>query len=237
LDTTSIREAGARVHFANRLFADYPSFKPTRALYLDFEGSFQSERILSLYWPQLAGDSRFRILWRGLEDTGRGMNPEGLAGVLEELECEPGAVEWVVVFSAGMDRPEERDRFEVVFGAEVLAGAQWVNLHTVLRRCWQMKRAITQRAYVRFTKDAKQVRKSLEALEFEFGLRRPPGLRRHTNTYADGSEGLMNILEFEQALFDEDATEEQVETLLSYCEWDVRSMFKIARQCGKLLDR
>lgn len=128
--------------------------------------------------------------------------------------------------------------------------AEWINLHSVLRRCWQTERAITRRALRtvrqggrrrsparRPRDDEKQVRKSLEALEFEFGLKRPVELRRHGNIYSDGSKGLMKILETEKALLDGNADEDQIDALVDYCTWDVRSMFKIARACQKLVDR
>ena len=226
-----------RSEFARQLFNSYPGFKSTRALYLDFEGGGGFERILSLFWPQKPGPQRFGLLWRVLADQSLGLDNAGLERLLELFDCHRELLEWVVVFSGGPDRPDEMDRFERVFGGSYFPRATWINLHRVLRDCWRLKRAIREHSFVWFSGDQKRIRYSLEALEWEFGLRRPPNLRSHSNSYCDGTTGQMNILELEQKAFMGDASEDEVDAILAYCKWDVSSMFRIARQCEKLIDR
>ena len=220
--------------FSERLFALHPGFRPTRALYLDFEGSENNERILSLFWPQRAGDDRFRMLWRGISDD-YALDAEGLSGVLAEFDCDPKLLRWVVVFSGGILVPEEQTRFEAQFGSEIFPAAEWVNLHLAIRICPPMARSIREHKNVWFTKNQTMVRKSLEALELEFGLQRPPAMRSRSHSYADGLEGEMGILELEARLVGGRATEQEADLLAKYCEWDVRSMFQIARKCERLL--
>ena len=76
-----IDERAAKL-FAKTLFSLWPNFRPTRALYLDFEGGGSGdERILSVYWPQLVGTERFEMLWRGWSNAP--LTPDSLEQLLD----------------------------------------------------------------------------------------------------------------------------------------------------------
>jgi hypothetical protein len=218
--------------FAGVLFSAYPDFRPTRALYLDFEGSLGNERILSLFWPRKLGADRLRLLWRGSEHLTLGK--AGLVGTLDELGCDPDSLGYLVVFSGGVTTPDEKVRFEEVFGTGFFSEATWINLHEVLRECPEMMRAIRARRHCWFTEETR-VRYSLENLEREFGIYRPVDLRSHSHSYGDGSKGLMNVLELVAQVVSGKATEVQAALLTSYCLMDVSSMFKICRACQNLI--
>lgn len=231
----SIRNQKAAVEFANRLYAVWPGFRPTQALYLDFEGSGSDERILSLFWPHLPKRDRFRMLWRGWNDLG--MDQRGLAEVLDRLTCNHTTVPWIVVFSGGQPIPDEQLRFKRQFGDTWFPNAEWINLHWLLRNCQAMRSQVRQTAWAHHRSDRKQTRLSLENLEYEFGIVRPVSLRSHTNIYADGMAGAMSPLESEQNAYVGDGEDsEEFELLEGYCYQDVESMFRIARRCARLAE-
>jgi len=223
----------SRLAFANALFSAVPEFRPTRALYLDFEGSGAGdEGLLSLFWPWNAGPERFQWIWK--PDLHEQMDPAQLKGVMSDLGCDARSLEWVVVFSGGKDVAEEQERFETTFGHRALPLARWVNLHRIVTMSTVTKRAIRDARNVWHTGE-KRTRYSLEALEYEFNIRRPPELRSHSNSYADGRPGLMNVLTSVSAVMRETADQLEEENLHQYCVQDVRSMFDIARASQKLL--
>jgi len=162
------------------------------------------------------------------------LDPAQLSGVLDDLGCDRTSLEWVVVFSGGKDVAEERVRFETTFGCEALPLARWVNLHRIVTMSTATKRAIREARNVWHTGE-KRTRYSLEALEYEFNIRRPPELRSHSNSYADGQPGLMSVLTSVSAVMRETADQLEAENLHQYCVQDVRSMFDIARASQRLL--
>ncbi len=92
----------AQTDYARAFEELYPGFYYTRALYLDFEGSGGgSERILSVYWPQNAGNDRFFWIRRrkGRGDLGKGRFKE----VLRFIEHRRDMLDWIVVFSGAVD--------------------------------------------------------------------------------------------------------------------------------------
>ena len=230
-----IRNERAAVAFATQLFKVWPGFAPTRTMYLDFEGSGSDEQILSLFWPRLKKSDRFEMLWRGWDD--QGMDSDSLANVLNILDCDHRAVEWIGVFSAGQPIPDEQLRFEHQFGGGWFPNAEWVNFHWLLRNCRPLRRQVTSTAWARNLKDKSQIRLSLENLEYEFGIVRPVTLRSHSNVYADGRQGGMSPLESEQTAYHgEGESAEEFELLEHYCYMDVESLFRIARRCSRLAE-
>jgi len=211
----------------------YPSFRPTRGLYIDFEGggSRGEERILSVYWPQLAGAYRFGMLWRGWGDAP--VTLDAFLHMLGTLRCDPDTLEWVVVFSGGTDVPDEQVRFESIFGERLLARAQWVNLHKVMRRSRLLRRSVREAAWARSTGGQQRAVNCLENLEFQFGYVRPRQLRGHDYQHADGTVGQMEILRLEQEAYESGSGLAGFEYLIEYCRWDVETMFRIARWCDK----
>lgn len=213
------------------MFALWPDLRPTRALYIDFEGSGSGdERIMSIYWPQLAGSDRFRMLWRGSATSD--LSSDSLESTLRDLSCNPSRLEWVVVFSAGQPVPEEQTRFEAVFGNDWFPKAEWVNLHFAMRKS-TITRSVRSTAWAKHVKDKKRIRYGLENLEYQFGYVRPRELRSHEYRHKDGTVGLMKVLETEQDAFNSGKGIGEFETLVDYCQYDVESMFRIARWCEK----
>ena len=97
--------------FGETLFSIYENFQPTRALYPDFEGSGSgNEQIMSVYWPQLAGAERFRMLWRGWSDVS--LEPLYLGQMLDDFECDPGVLESIAVFSSMVESNSEQFRYQ-----------------------------------------------------------------------------------------------------------------------------
>jgi hypothetical protein len=90
---------------------------------------------------------------------------------------------------------------------EMFSKATWVNLHFVLRRSEDKKRSIRARRLVWHTGETR-TRYSLDALENEFGICRPPRLRSHSNSYADRKPGEMHVLELARKMRSGDATAE-----------------------------
>lgn len=226
----------AKLQFASKLFDLHDGFRPTKSLYLDFEGSGAGhEAALGLYWPQRKGTERFRLLVSGDDD--RPLSATGLKYALEDLHCACSEVNSVVVFSGGEIESDELHRFREVFGKNhVLAQKTWVNMHVVLRKSSEMKRSVRDHRYVR--KIGRQMAHySLEALEWEFGIRRCPDLRGHDCTYADQATGNMKILELLKRLRTGDGTDEDSALLEAYCRQDVESLFKVARESEMILRR
>lgn len=218
--------------YAENLFATWPEFLPTRALYLDLEGGGSgNEQILSLYSPRLAGSDRFAMLWRGSSDLS--MDTNSLTRALRKLAVNQNSLKWVVVFSGGQLAPTEKTRFESVFGEQWFPQANWVNLHYPMRKSRKVKKAVRDTRWAVRKKDKIRVPYSLENLEYQFGYVRQPELRAHENIYADRSPGLCKILEFEQAAFQAKSEMKGYEVIAEYCSWDVQTMFRIARWCGQ----
>jgi len=225
-----VKNQTAALNFAENLFAVWPDFRPTKALYLDLEGGGGgNEHILSLYWPQLAGDDRFSMLWRGWPS--KPMEPDSLDRVLDGLSCNQDNLEWLVVFSGGQLNPTEQERFESVFGSGWFPRASWVNLHYPMRQSRLIKQAVREEKWAVRRKDRRRVPYSLENLEYQFGYVRPSRLRAHENIYADGDPGECKILETEQNAFEANTQMRGFEVIAEYCSWDVQTMFRIARWC------
>ena len=110
----------SRAAFAEALFNLYPDLKPTRSLYIDFEGGFGSERILSLYWPKNAKAARFEWIWAPPGEAFPSI--EQFADALDELNVWPDDVQWIVVFSGGWDHPDEESLAAMLQKQEQLLG-------------------------------------------------------------------------------------------------------------------
>ena len=223
----------ANFKFAETLFGLYPDFIPTQAVYLDLEGrQHGSEDILSLFWPLLPGDQRFSWLRRTV-----------LTDIeLEEVESHlrsTGAAKarWIVVYSGGGKSPDEQQRLAEVLGQDPFPDSEWINLLFVVQQCDEIKKSITEHRNVWYSADRIQVRNSLEALEWEFGIERSINLRSHSNRYSDlgGEAGLMEVLSTSERSISGIATTEDNENLRKYCEADVKNMFEIAYGCERLL--
>ena len=185
---------------------------------------------MSLFNPQKSRESRFAWCARTSEAP---LTAGDLDAAMGRLGARGGAPRWVVVYSAGQREPHERDRLEKLLKSAVWPGAEWVNLLWVVRRSKEMTTAIKAHRNVVFCKDRIQVRRSLEALEWEFDIRRPPALRSHSNCYADGQPGEMQVLKLSAKLAANSITAKEENTLRRYCIQDVRSMFAIARRCER----
>jgi hypothetical protein len=218
--------------FAKALFRAYPAFQPTRALFIDFEGSGVIEEVLSLYWPQKRGSNRFRWIWRGADSDA--LISKQLLHALGDLGCDPQTLEWAVVFSGGVNISDEQTRFKEVFGPRLLSSVKWINLHKVLRDSTVTKRRIRESRNVWFTGE-RRVRYSLEALEREFRIERTPDIRSHSNSYRDRKSGHMNVLTSIRNVNAGVADRVEQNALFRYCMQDVLSMFDISRASQKLL--
>jgi len=222
----------SQVAFAGALFSLYPDLKPTRSLYIDFEGGFGNERILSLYWPRNAIVERFEWIWAPPGEAFPSI--EQLADALDELNVRLDAVQWIVVFSGGWDHPDEADRFQAAFGDLLFPDVPWANLHRALRESRVTMRSIRESKRVVYTKRSK-THYSLEALEWEFNRVRPSNCRSADNVYGDGQAGEVRVLDLADRVLAGQASIAEQNQLVAYCEWDVRSMFEIARKCEKIL--
>jgi hypothetical protein len=142
----------------------------------------------------------------------------------------------VVVFAVKDQTPDasdERERLKSLFGEDPFPDATWVNLHYVIKKCDEMQASIDDHRNVWFTKDRKQTRRSLEALEWEFGIARDPEIRSHSYSYVDGRQGGMHVLETITRHLSGEAASVESRALERYCRADVESMFKISRDCEK----
>lgn len=214
--------------FANKLFEIYPSFVPTKSLYLDLEGRNKGfEDILSLYWPRLRGNQRFAWIKR---EQARPISHEQFKELMKSLKAID--VESVVVFSSGQNEPDEKVRLTKLFGDTPLPDQEWVNLHFVIKKCRVLKQDIREHMNVWHCNDKSRIRYSLEALEWEFGIQRPPLIRSHSNCYKDldGETGEMEVLSVAKRSIDQMATAEEEATLREYCEADVKNMFDICNR-------
>jgi hypothetical protein len=228
-----MQEKDPQKQFAETLFDLYPAFIPTQALYLDLEGRKNgSEDIMSMYWPVLPGAVRFS--WIKRSET----SEIGVEETKEHLRSIKATdAKWIVVYSAGQALPDERSRVVDLLGQDPFPKSEWINLIHVVQQCKDMKRSITEHRNVWYGADRIQVRNSLEALEWEFGIERPINIRSHSNCYRDldGGHGDMQVLATAQRSISESATGEEQQSLREYCEADVRSMFEIAYTSEKLL--
>lgn len=219
--------------FAETLFGLHPDFIPTQGLYLDLEGNGSgSENILSFYWPVLPGADRFSWMKRSESfDIG----PVEMEAHLDSIGA--SRARWIVVYSAGQESPEERERLIALLGRDPFPEGSWINLLYVVQRCTAIKRSIREHRYVWYGKDQVRVRYSLEALEREFGIERPVNIRSHSNRYSDldGGSGQMEVLATAQRSISASATEEEERSLREYCEADVESMFEVAYASEQLL--
>lgn len=98
-----------------------------------------------------------------------------------------------------------------------------------------MRTAIRAHRNVVFHSDRTQVRRSLEALEWEFGIFRTPEIRGHNYIYSDGVSGEMHPLQSASDYAAGLLGEEEMEWFEAYCRQDVESMFKISRKCDRAL--
>jgi hypothetical protein len=218
--------------FAETLFDLHRDFIPTQALYLDLEGrQHGSEDILSIYWPMLPRARRFS--WIKRTDSSS-IGAVELGTHLQSLGA--SSAWWVVVYSAGKDSPDERSRLVDLLGRDPFPDSVWINLLHVVQQCREIKHSITQHRNVWYGADRKQVRKSLEALEWEFGIHRPVNIRSHSNRYRDrdGASGQMEVLTISSRCIGGKANEDEQMALLDYCTADVKNMYDVARVCERL---
>jgi len=144
---------------------------------------------------------------------------------------------WIVVYSAGQESPDERGRLIELLGRDPFPESSWINLLYVVQQCTAIKHSIREHRYVWYGKDQKRVRYSLEALEWEFGIKRSVNIRSHSNLYSDLDDGpgKMEVLATAQRSISASATEEEERFLREYCEADVESMFEVAYASEQLL--
>ena len=212
--------------FAKNLSKIYPKFNPINSLYLDFEGGWNLERILSLYWPKNNKSERFQFLWRGYKEDNE-LSTKGLLNILKNLNGFD-TVKFVVVFSSGGNLPEEKNRFDLFFDKDIFPrNVEWVNMHYVLKTSKHTKQLIRRNAWAKFKKDKKRIRYSLENLENIFGINRQPEIRSHSNIYADNKKGLMSVLNLEEKYYKSGLNIRKSKNLLNYCKYDVQSMYEI----------
>ena len=219
--------------FAETLFGLHPDFIPTQALYLDLEGNGSgSENILSFYWPKLPGADRFSWMKRSESFN---IGPVEMEAHLDSIDA--SRARWIVVYSAGQESPDERERLIALLGRDPFPEGSWINLLYVVQQCTEIKRSIREHRYVWFGRDQVRVRYSLEALEGEFGIESAADIRSHSNRYRDldGGSGSMEVLTMAQRSISALATEEEERFLREYCEADVKSMFEVANTSEQLL--
>ena len=215
-----------KTRFAEVLFGIYPEFLPTQALYLDLEGRNSGQQdILSFYWPVLPGSKRFSWIRR---TNASEIDLTYVEAHLEEIGA--AGAKWVVVYSAGQKLPDERDRVIEMFGQDPFPDSEWINLLHVVQRCTEIRRSIREHGYAWFEKDKTRIRNSLEALEWEFGIKRPVSLRSHSYRYKDldGGAGSMEVLSTAKRSIEGTADEENETALRAYCEADVKNLFEIS---------
>jgi hypothetical protein len=217
--------------FAEQLFELYPNFLPTRSLYVDLEGSGSgNEQVVSFLWPQNPSPTRFQWVMAG---PGEIINGEIIEEIINGLGVDVEALNSVVVYSAGGLDPQERSRVIELLDYDPWPDSTWVNLLLATQRSSEMSAAIKAHRHVVFKRDRKQVRRSLEALEWEFGIVRPPQIRGHNNKYSDGLEGEMHPLQSASDYSTGQLDESEQRWFKSYCRQDVESMFTIARTCER----
>ena len=212
--------------FAKVLFSIYPDFIPTQALYVDLEGrKGGSEDVVSFFRPALRGSLRFSWVTRSEKSE---IDDNALKAHLHSI----GATipRWIVVYSGGQKSPDERSRLIDLLGLDLFPDSEWINLLHVVQRCRVVKRSIRDHRYVWFGADRIRVRYSLEALEWEFGIKRPIELRSHSNRYRDldGEPGHMEVLSPADRVIQGTASECEKRSLRQYCESDVKSMYEIS---------
>jgi len=142
-------------------------------------------------------------------------------------------VNQVVAYSGGQEFPEERGRLVDLLHQDPWPDATWVNLLWVTQKSKEISNAIKQHRNVVFKRDKKQVRRSLEALEWEFKIFREPSIRSHSNVYRDGADGGMEVLKLTKAVVLGQANPAETQLLKRYCQQDVKSMFAISRHCER----
>ena len=219
--------------FAETLFGLYPDFLPTQGLYLDLEGNGSgSENILSFYWPALPGARRFSWM-RRTESTD--IRSAEIRTHIDSIGA--SRARWIVVYSAGQESPDERERLIGLLGQDPFPGSSWINLLHVTQQSRVIRSSIREHRNVWYARDQLRVRNSLEALEWEFGIERPVNIRSHSYCYRDldGGCGHMEVLATAQRSMLGSATEEEEQSLRDYCEADVKNMFQIAYASEQLL--
>ena len=225
--------ADPKKQFAETLFGLYPDFLPTQGLYLDLEGNGSgSENILSFYWPALPGAGRFSWMKRS-ESTN--ISYAEIKTHIDSIGA--SRAKWIVVYSAGQESPDERERLIGLLGQDPFPGSSWINLLHVTQQSMAIKSSIREHRNVWYARDQVRVRYSLEALEWEFGIERPVNIRSHSYRYRDleGGCGHMGVLATAQQSMSESATEEEEQSLRDYCEADVKNMFQVAYASEQLL--
>lgn len=234
-------EQAAMESFAQELFDQYPDLAPTRSLYLDLEGSGGgtdddsdkgTESVLTVCWPQKGEPDRYKRIRR--PSKSQPMTLQQLNDTLDELSINRAQLNHIVVFSGGMEEPDEKKRFEKVFGENIFGNSEWVNLHRVLRETPQMKRAIRQSRWVWLT-SRRSAHYCLEALEHEFNFRRPVNTRAHSNSYADGNPGTIYALKLANSWVDGSASVDDIRLLELYTRQDVEGMFRITQKSGEIM--
>ena len=219
--------------FARVLFDLYPDFIPTQALYLDLEGRMNgSEDLVSFFRPALPGPTRFS--WITRSET----SDIDLKAVNTHLDTIGAtAPKWIVVYSGGQASPDEQSRVIDLLGQDPFPDSEWINLLHIVQRCREIRRSIRDHRHVWFGADRSRVRSSLEALEWEFGIKRSIEIRSHSNRYRDldGGPGLMEVLSTAQRVIDGTASEDEELYLRAYCESDVKSMYEISYACEQML--
>lgn len=217
--------------FAEKLFEIYPKFLPTRSLFLDLEGSGNgNERVVSLFWPQ--NPARTRLGWV-VAAPGERIVGTDIQSVIDELDTDLENPNSVVVYSAGRENPDERTRVLDLLGFDPWPQSTWINLLYVTQLCREMSTAIRDHRNVVFRNDRTQVRRSLEALEWEFGIVRTADIRGHSNVYRDGLAGEMHALQSASDYAAGFLEPEDARSFEAYCRKDVESMFKISRTCDR----
>jgi hypothetical protein len=221
----------AQTAFAQKLFELYPTFLPTRSLYLDLEGSGRGiESIASFYWPRNPASSRFT--W-AVRSTTKPLDTDHFQTAVRALGLAGTEPRWVVVYSQGKYLSDERKRVVDLLGADPWPEAEWVNLLHAFQECREMTDLIRENRNVKYFSDKTQIRRSLESLEWEFGIIRPPSIRSHNNQYSDGEIGEIRVLDLATKYISGSANQTQANTLGYYCRQDVESMQLIARRCER----
>ena len=217
--------------FARKLFELYPTFLPTKSLYVDLEGSGNgSESIVNLFWPQNSRAKRFT--WVVKSATGA-ITPEDIdkaAGDLGIIDPQP---QWIVTYAQGRYESEERERLIQLLGQDPWPNAVWINLLHVFQECREMTAAVRRHRNVKYRRDRTQIRRSLESLEWEFGITRDPRIRSKSNEYSDGLTGTMAVLTLAAELVRGTISASQEKILYRYCKQDVHSMHRISRECER----
>jgi len=217
--------------FARKMFELYPTFLPTKSLYVDLEGSGSgSESIVSLFWPQNSRAKRFTWVIRSATSA---IASEDINKAVEELGIIDPQPQWIVTYAQGRYESEERERLIQLLGQDPWPNAIWINLLHVFQECREMTSAIRQHRNVKYRRDRTQIRRSLESLEWEFGITRNPNIRSKSNEYSDGLTGTMAVLTLAAELVGGTISTSQEKILYRYCKQDVHSMHRISRDCER----